>query len=183
MCKIVCIADLLSALSIYLGELSRVLFKKENMHGKAWWLSTFYSLRIQSKVRQCLTKLLDTESSGEAAAGGAAYMHLAVQLFVASSRSYDPMMCANVELPDVVLARTALQQEGWESVGIYSSSDYLYMLFEIHKKNQALTVEPQRIYREIIQEVDQLEITKRENESLRSRVQALERELLAGQSA
>lgn len=56
-------------IGLYLQELSRVFFKKEN--GKCrhpWWLSAFYSFCIQSYVRRALVELAkdiqDTEGPG-----------------------------------------------------------------------------------------------------------------------
>ncbi len=80
LCKVDCIANLTSALALYLEELSRVFFKKENMRSKSWWLSAFYSLCIQSRVRRCLIKLVNTETPSEETHGAKQYLHLAVEM-------------------------------------------------------------------------------------------------------
>ncbi|CZR51530.1 uncharacterized protein PAC_01407 [Phialocephala subalpina] len=57
-CKIECIANLSMHIELYIRELSRVFFKKENAKRRhPWWLSTFYSFCIQSYVRRALVEL------------------------------------------------------------------------------------------------------------------------------
>ncbi|KAG0651761.1 C2H2 finger domain transcription factor dvrA [Hyphodiscus hymeniophilus] len=59
-CKVQCLADLELSLALYLDELSRVFFKKENLRGKYkidWFISTCYSFYIQAFVRKALQKL------------------------------------------------------------------------------------------------------------------------------
>jgi hypothetical protein len=90
-CNVNCIAHLTSALTFYLDELSRVFFKK-NMRNKSWWLSAFYSLCIQSKVRRCLIELITAEPRSKETLGAKQYLQLAVRLFVGSSGVYDPLV-------------------------------------------------------------------------------------------
>ena len=45
-CQVECIQDLHYYIDIYINELSSVVFNKENMRDRRWWLSTFYSLYI-----------------------------------------------------------------------------------------------------------------------------------------
>jgi hypothetical protein len=86
------ITNLSLHLRLYLEELSRVFFNKENMRTKeGWWLSTFYSLCIQAIVQRVLLRLnKNTSPSNELATRQ--YLHLAIRLFAASSGSYDPLM-------------------------------------------------------------------------------------------
>ncbi|KAF8859366.1 hypothetical protein BDZ45DRAFT_361571 [Acephala macrosclerotiorum] len=65
-CKIECVANLSMHLGLYTQELSRVFFKKENVHHRGpWFLSTFYSFCIQSYVRRVLVELTkDAEKKG-----------------------------------------------------------------------------------------------------------------------
>jgi hypothetical protein len=141
-CKVDCIANLTSALALYIDELSRVIFKKENMRNKSWWLSTFYSLCIQSIVRKCLIELVDIETPTNGALGAKQYLHLAVRLFIASSGNHDPLMWSYSIGPNILsseaipsmrdyeLAQHGTRKETWYSLGIESSADYLKHLFE-----------------------------------------------------
>ena len=133
LCKFDCIANLTSALTLYLDELSRVLFKKENMRDKSWWLSAFYSLCIQSKVRKCLINLVADEPTSKKALGANKYLHLAVRLFIGSSGAHDPLVqsfSSESNASDYELAQRAIQQENWKMHGIGSSAEYLNQLFE-----------------------------------------------------
>lgn len=141
-------ASLEANISQYIKELSRVLFAKERMRSvKSWWLSVFYSLCIQNFVRQALLRLqIDVRTgkeSKEKSPGAHQYLHLALRLFIAYSRKYDPL---TQKLPkevgvivteqdevfgnEVIIARLAVGYSSWSSVGITSSKEYLKLLFE-----------------------------------------------------
>lgn len=61
-CKVGCIDNLNMHLSLFMRELSRVFFKKENLRNKRpWWLPAFYSFCIQSIVRRALIRLTQDE--------------------------------------------------------------------------------------------------------------------------
>ncbi|CZR60117.1 uncharacterized protein PAC_10012 [Phialocephala subalpina] len=96
-CNIESIANLDASISRYVGEFSRVFFQKEKMRNvRTWWLSAFYSLCIQHFVRKALLQLHESaslvEGSKEKPAGAQQYLHLAVRLFLAYSRKYDPLI-------------------------------------------------------------------------------------------
>jgi hypothetical protein len=138
-CKVDCIAQLSSALSKYVAELSCIFFKKENMRSKSWRLSIFYSLCIQSVVRRALVSLVSNKGSINACLGAKKYLHLGVRLFIASSGTYDPLFSAGSKalvdgdvprVDDYILARYALRLETSAPVGITSSADYLKYVFE-----------------------------------------------------
>ena len=107
----------------------------------------FYSLCIQNFVRQALLRLqIDVRTgkeSKEKSPGAHQYLHLALRLFIAYSRKYDPL---TQKLPkefgvavteqdemfgnEAIIARLAVGYSSWSSVGITSSKDYLKLLFE-----------------------------------------------------
>jgi hypothetical protein len=144
-CKIECISNLDMHLSLYLDELSRVFFKKENMRNKKpWWLSIFYSFCIQSTVRKALI-VLENDAVISNTDGGSLvrkqYLHLPVRLFIASSGPYDPLIkCASSSHSsadrdgpsalDCEVACIAVNQAEWNLRGIRCSGDYLKELFE-----------------------------------------------------
>jgi hypothetical protein len=140
-CRFDCITNLSLHLRLYLEELSRVFFNKENMRTKeGWWLSTFYSFCIQAIVRRVLLRLnKNTSPSNELATRQ--YLHLAIRLFAASSGSYDPLMRdyaspnltkdeESSTLSDFCAAKAAVQQTHWKWKAISSSAAYLKKLFE-----------------------------------------------------
>lgn len=140
-CQFDCITNLSLHLRLYLEELSRVFFTKENMRTKeGWWLSTFYSFCIQAIVRRVLLRLnKKTSLSNELAARQ--YLHLAIRLFAASSGSYDPLMRdyaspnltkdeESSAVSDFCAAKVAVQQTHWKWKAISSSAAYLKKLFE-----------------------------------------------------
>lgn len=83
--------SLMSAIKRYIEQLSKVFFKKENLRGKTWWLSVFYSLVIQSLVRAIL-KAIVADGGVEIPSSINQYLHLAVRLFVATSGAHDPLV-------------------------------------------------------------------------------------------
>ena len=138
-CKLNSVANLKSALALYVDEHSQVIFKKEHMHNKSWWLSAFCSLCIQSKVRRVLIELLNTKSLKSKAIPTKQYLHLAVQLFIVTSGKHDHLMQASsdesmtakvvADSENYDIARYATQQETWKNSGIMSSADCLFSLF------------------------------------------------------
>ncbi|EGS23696.1 uncharacterized protein CTHT_0003940 [Thermochaetoides thermophila DSM 1495] len=96
-CQVECIQNLTTRIAAYIDELSAVIFNKENMRDRRWWLSTFYSLYIQSYVRHALIaiekilrfRVLDDAPTEDLAA--TQYLHLPTILFTAASAKYDPL--------------------------------------------------------------------------------------------
>lgn len=143
-CEINLIANLDTSISRYLDELSRAFLLKDKMRNvRSWWLSGFYSLRIQSFVRTCLIHLHATnqDSTTIKHQGAQQYLHLAVRLFVAYSRSYDPLvqvfsLMSDWEVEDMLLmsevmvARLAVKYDTWALAKITSSGEYLKQLFD-----------------------------------------------------
>ncbi|CZR58151.1 uncharacterized protein PAC_08042 [Phialocephala subalpina] len=144
-CYVEPIASLDASMSRYIGELSRVFFQKEKMRKvRTWWLSVFYSLCIQNFVRQVLLQLPAGVRRENKSNGAQEYLHLALRLFLAYSRKYDPLSqksqkdfgTTSMSEEDVLfdneitVARMAVAYDSWKSVGIKSSKDYLNLLFE-----------------------------------------------------
>ncbi|KAH7378564.1 hypothetical protein BKA64DRAFT_714330 [Cadophora sp. MPI-SDFR-AT-0126] len=139
-CTITCIAQAKENISLYLTELSRVFFQKENMRNKAtWWLSVFYSLCIQSFVKRALWEM-ETEISDSSFFVCKEYLKLPVSLFIGSSGFYDPLSSwftvSEVEGEpqgptsiDYREAIVAVNKNVWEADGIRGSSDFLKRLF------------------------------------------------------
>jgi len=138
-----CSANVTSNLELYLDELSRVIFRKENLQSdRAWWLSAFYSLCIQNIVRELLVIIVrdfwDEYDKADTLAPKC-YLHLALKLFLASSGGYDPVMSnynseestKATEINYFKLAQNAVDQPSWAGRNIRSSRDYLYRLFKI----------------------------------------------------
>lgn len=137
-CKIKCIAALEMNISLYLDELSRIFFKKENMRKKdSWWLSAFYSFCIQSFVRKSLIELDNGSDASKQ------YLHLPVRLFIASSGVYDPLAedwsqmrtlsnldSGNRDPKDYQEAQLAVSCSKWKSAGISGSAQFLKRIFE-----------------------------------------------------
>jgi hypothetical protein len=133
----------MSSLELYVHELSRVFFKKENMRNKSWWLSVFYSFCIQSIVKHALIRLIgDVGPATQPTLGATLHLHLAVRLFIASSGSHDPLMPdysieepqseeEAIRIKDYELAQYASYQEQWPYFGIKSTKEFLELLFDI----------------------------------------------------
>jgi hypothetical protein len=135
-----------SHLNMYLSELSRVFFKKENLRSKSWWLSAFYSFCIQSMVRRGLMELTDETSWQPQASAARQYLHLAVRLFVATSGTYDPLTKKyspddtdsllrkkgdkKASDQDFKVAQITVKQDCWEASGVTGSVQYLQELFQ-----------------------------------------------------
>ncbi|TGO69073.1 hypothetical protein BELL_0792g00050 [Botrytis elliptica] len=89
-CKDRNVDNLMSAIKRYIEQLSKVFFKKENLRGKTWWLSVFYSLVIQSLVRATMKAIIG-DGGAEIPSNINQYLHLAVRLFIATSGAHDPL--------------------------------------------------------------------------------------------
>jgi hypothetical protein len=146
-CQMDCISTLDLHLNLYLDELSRVFFKKENLRTRNWWLSAFLSLCIQSLVRKALIALFADETP-DRSHGAREYLRLPVRLFIASSGIHDPLMrdfalgcepqVPEKKLPssqDYKLAQIAIQKDAWSARNIKSSADYLKLLYEDDEKD------------------------------------------------
>jgi hypothetical protein len=146
-CKLGCIEAIRVNVALYLQELSRVFFKKENLRNKrSWWLSTFYSFCIQSAVRKALIALArdaPADLRGESSIYAKHYLYLPIRLFIASSGSYDPVNSRDDwhsadtndghDIPteeDYKQARLVVQFEEWASHGVSGSADHLRRIFE-----------------------------------------------------
>jgi hypothetical protein len=123
-CRVQCISNLELNINLYLDELSRVFFKKENLKTRdGYWVSAFYSFCIQATVRKILRKM----------SVGVEYLRLAINLFIASSGTYDPLTTNHSadhvghvsDHEDIALLKEALGSP------VTSSADYLRKLFEI----------------------------------------------------
>lgn len=125
----------------YIEQLHVVFFKKENLRGKSWWLSVFYSLIIQSFVRKSLLTMLD-DLLPASTPSIKQYLQLAVRLFIASSGDYDPLMLkwrasdclpqrrGISEIENYEAAKLSVRQAQWSSSGVTSSGEFLQHLFE-----------------------------------------------------
>jgi hypothetical protein len=146
-CTIECISNLTSHLESYLRLFSRVIFKKAVLKSnRAWWLSTFYSLCVQSLVRLCLIAIVEGYATAERAPdviGAQRSLHLALRLFIASSSGHDPLVLTwtretmNSSRPEEAgravhyrLAQSAVQQSTWHDRKIRNSRDYLNKIFK-----------------------------------------------------
>ncbi|KAF7870408.1 hypothetical protein EAF04_004153 [Stromatinia cepivora] len=145
-CKVDCVRNIELQIEQYLDELSRVVFMKENMRSRVWWLSAFYSLCIQGVIRQFLILL---SSSGQNRVSkneelsSAQYLHIAVRLFTVSSGNHDPLIKdwsselaftspdgGAPSIEDYQNAQLAIRQLDWRLKGIKKSGNYLKRLFE-----------------------------------------------------
>ncbi|KAI5864918.1 hypothetical protein GGS23DRAFT_619624 [Durotheca rogersii] len=131
----------------FTNELSKVIFRKENrLNDKRWWLSTFYSLWIQSYVRRTILFVEShfkaqghSEPDSEIRCACPAYLLLSLEVFDASSASFDPLVSTwsldkeppNMDLRLIKyyrLAQKALfREQGVRDIG--SSIDYLRRLY------------------------------------------------------
>ena len=138
-CEIDCVAQLEASLDLFVSELSRVFFKKENMRNKdPWWLSAFYSFCIQSYVKKALLEVKMMQHCKEALTVRE-YLKEPVSLFIASSGSYDPLSgvasrgsddeAEARSLNEYLVAEVAVSRHQWAAEGVTSSADYLRQLF------------------------------------------------------
>jgi hypothetical protein len=139
LCKVVCISDIHRNLNLYLDELSRVLFLKENLYHKAWWLSVFYSFCIQALVRKILIQLAPERiiflsvTFASTTLEIKQYLYIAIRLFTAMSGTHDPLMrdyssnslVLSIEEDHFKLAQLSVKQSEWRKSGIDSSAEYL----------------------------------------------------------
>ncbi|KAK3986366.1 Fez family zinc finger protein 2 [Cladorrhinum sp. PSN332] len=151
-CQVECIQSLSLRLSAYVDELSSVIFNKENMRDRKWWLSTFYSLCIQSYVRHALIiieRQLRFRSTDDVAAEdltATQYLHLATVLFTAASAKYDPLLGGRLQyaltensvIPETSVpelhhssARVAFEVDKWADGGIRTPYQFLRRLLQI----------------------------------------------------
>ncbi|KAK3330734.1 hypothetical protein B0H66DRAFT_587054 [Apodospora peruviana] len=151
-CQVHYIRDLLLSGGTYIDELSAVIFNKDNMRDRRWWLSTFYSLYIQSYVRHALIaieKQLCFPSADDTPAEdftSTQYLHLAAVLFTAASAKYDPLLGGrhqyaltdNSVIPETSIpdshhssVRAVCEVDQWSEAGIRSSYQFLRRLLQI----------------------------------------------------
>jgi hypothetical protein len=143
-----CIANLDLNLNLYLAELSRVLFKKENMKTKeGYWLSAFYSFCIQSTVRKALCKMArdDCWENGTPTlnqfldlqlSASDQFLHVAVRLFIASSGTYDPLNTDYSTIATESLStyeKDLILLQKTRRVAVQDSAEYLKGIFEIEE--------------------------------------------------
>ena len=141
-----CTTDLVNTLqktlSLYLDELSRVFFKKENLiDRKPWWLSAFYSFCIQSYVRENLIQLemrskIESSSLSLTLFAAEKYLRLPLRLFIARSGDFDPITTPQwsesknyPNLLDYFYAQQATDQRNWSVRGMETFGQYLESLY------------------------------------------------------
>ncbi|KAK4099402.1 hypothetical protein N658DRAFT_498319 [Parathielavia hyrcaniae] len=151
-CQVECIRNLGSQVAAYVDELSSVIFNKENMRDRRWWLSTFYSLYIQSYVRHALIiiekqlRFLSAEDVPAEDLTATQYMHLPAVLFTAASAKYDPLLDGRLQysltdssvIPETSVpelhhsaAREACEVDTWPEAGIRTPYQFLRRLLQI----------------------------------------------------
>ncbi|KXX75836.1 Fez family zinc finger protein 2 [Madurella mycetomatis] len=151
-CQVECVRNLSLRVAAYIDELSSVIFNKENMRDRRWWLSTFYSLYIQSYVRHALItieKQLRFRSVDDVPAEDLTayqYLHLPAVLFTAASAKYDPLLGGRLQyaltdnsvIPETSVpelhhssARVACEVDKWPDAGIRTSYQFLRKLLQI----------------------------------------------------
>ncbi|KAM7213541.1 Fez family zinc finger protein 2 [Rhypophila decipiens] len=151
-CEVHYIRELLACVRAYIDELSGVIFNKENMRDRRWWLSTFYSLCIQSYVRHALLAIEkqlcfpDVDDVPPEDLTSTQYLHLAGVLFTAASAKYDPLLGGqyqyaltdNSVIPETSIpelhhasVRAACEVDTWGEAGIKSSYQFLRRLLQI----------------------------------------------------
>lgn len=151
-CQVGCIQNLSSRLTAYVDELSSVIFNKENMRDRKWWLSTYYSLCIQSYVRHALIiieRQLRFRTADDVAAEdltATQYLHLPTVLFTAASAKYDPLLGGRLQyaltensvIPETSVpelhhssARVAFEVDKWAEAGIRTPYQFLRRLLQI----------------------------------------------------
>lgn len=122
------------------------------MRDRRWWLSTFYSLYIQSYVRHALAtieKQLRFRSLDDVPAESLTatqYLHLPAVLFTAASAKYDPLfggrfqyaLTDNSVIPETSVpelhhssARVACEMDQWPDAGIRTPYQFLRRLLQI----------------------------------------------------
>lgn len=148
------ITTLSSSITRYIDQLSLVFSKKENLRSKTWWLSAFYSLIIQSMVRKLLLSLVNSFQLSPLS-NIKQYLHLAIRLFIASSRKHDPLVhdwSGSDSIPletiqDYETVKFSVRQDEWISTGSKNSGEFLQRVFEddgllLHGKTEGLMLPP-----------------------------------------
>jgi hypothetical protein len=135
-CKVQYFSNLHLNITLYLDELSRVFFKKENLTTRdGYWISTFYSFCIQATVRKLLQTLsrCTTPHRESALSASKQYLHLAINLFIASSGTYDPLTTdySVVEPGHVAGYEDIFLLQQTLGGPVQSSADYLRNIFEM----------------------------------------------------
>ena len=148
-CKIDCLFSINMHLRLYLQELNRVFFKKENMRKPPlWWLSAIYSFCIQSMFRRALLNLkgdlddLVDSLDWTQKFGARSYLHQPLGLFFAITTNFDPLklriefdhpilLDGQLTKEDISVVRQAVEHTRWDENGITSTAIYLRRLFEI----------------------------------------------------
>jgi len=128
-----------------------MMFKKVNLRDRRWWLSTFYSLCIQSYVRRALLVIekqlfypgLDDPPQS---LNSEQYLHLITVLFIAVSFQYDPLSAGRLQppitdesaTPDITVpelylasARSVCGAQAWSEEGIKTSYQFLTRLLNV----------------------------------------------------
>jgi len=191
-CEVDCIQNLTSAVTIYLDELNRVLFCKEHIRNKRiQWLSIFYSLCIQSKVRQALINLVETVQPSDKGLDARSFLHLAVRLFNANSGTYDPLSTPiQFTTVEYRLAQDATHRKQWRWLGVNTSAEYLEHLFEdagsqpgrnpcaSYTHDMVATPEIASLVEDTAYHRHQMETAKGGNEILKNRVEELQRQVI-----
>lgn len=134
----------------YMDELSRVIFRKENLQSdRRWWLAIFYSLYIQSHVRSSILLVVKWQEMPSTSTFDSVtyrkslkYQHLSIQLFTAISAGYDPLALDRISneyfaksvdkstLGDhYVVAQKVIECSTWKERNIGSSFEYLSDIF------------------------------------------------------
>jgi hypothetical protein len=164
-------------IKLYLDELSRVFFKKENLRNRGpSWLSIFYSFCIQSLVRTALlqiTKRVGVGVTREAEVAANQYLYLPLRLFIASnsgSTYKDPMLSdeateSGIPSPEAYQqAREAVNYADWHLTGIHNSGDYLKKLFQ--DEGGVLRFNPAKPQADVVTDKEDAESRKRQKLNL-----------------
>ncbi|KAH8747712.1 hypothetical protein BGZ57DRAFT_970938 [Hyaloscypha finlandica] len=157
-------------ITLYLDELARVLFKKENLRNKGpSWLSIFYSFCIQSLVRTSLRKSLRfTTINGASETNVAAnqYLYLPLRLFIASNSGFkDPLLSDEsagygfLSTEHSQQAREAVNYADWNSSGNHNSGEYLNKIFQ--DDGSVLEASPAKVRVDLSTEKEDGEVPKR----------------------
>ncbi|KAF4630709.1 hypothetical protein G7Y89_g7426 [Cudoniella acicularis] len=143
-CEVQCISDLESDITLHLDGLSRVFFKKGNLKARnGYRISVFYSFCIRATVRKLLQRLSGiimisssfTSVVESTPSASKQFLHLAVNLLIASSGAYNPL---SINYPlvdpghisnneDIILLQQALGGR------VENPAEYLGKLFEIEE--------------------------------------------------
>ncbi|KAI1745240.1 hypothetical protein F4680DRAFT_455561 [Xylaria scruposa] len=146
-CRVESFWKLNSGISAFIGEFSRIIFRKENRATeRKWWLSAFYGLYIQSFVRRTIVFVEDQSLAHlrdyELHRNCSSYLNLATNLFEAASASYDPLVSTwslekepidhkfDVRLIKYYrLAQEALKTDLWVQNDVRSSFEFISLAF------------------------------------------------------